>query len=192
MAEVFVDGEKVEFRGESPGSLGDVLNLVQGVLSGEARVVVSIRVDGNEYRDDQAECSFDSADRIEIESLSEPEVLARLAGSSFQEIGAAAGEGRLLCSEVMQNPWGRIRDRCIAVAEQFGAAVQNVSAVVVHSGEGSPLRAVAARVSEALNEWIDAIGQGDASAVCLRMSEGVLPAMDALQNELSAIAEGKK
>jgi hypothetical protein len=151
-----------------------------------------MRVDGKDYRDDQAECPFESEGRIEIESLSETEVLAQLARSSCQEIQVAANEGRLLCGEVIGNPWDQIRDRCVAVAERFGAAVQNVSAVVVHSGEGSSLGETAARVNEALNEWIDAIGQSDASAVCLRMSEGVLPAVEALRNELSTITGQEK
>lgn len=189
MAEVFVDGEKVEFRGEYPGSLGEVLNLVQGVLSGGSRVVVSMRVDGGDYRDDQAGCPVGPVKRIDIESLPETEVVARLVDSSLREMEVAANAGRSLCGEVLRIPWDHVRDRCIAVAEQFGGIVQNVSPIVVRSGEGSPLHNAAACVTNALNEWIDAIGQSDAGAVCLRMSERVLPEMEALRKELSAIAE---
>ncbi|MEM9160664.1 MAG: hypothetical protein AAGB46_16570, partial [Verrucomicrobiota bacterium] len=102
MAEVFLDGEKVDFEGTEPSSANELWNLVESFLGQQGRVLTQLTLDGEAWRLGDADCAFAKA---EFSSESQGQQVEALLASVLEKADAVGAYLEAFSGACLARPW---------------------------------------------------------------------------------------
>ena len=103
MSEVYVDGEKVVFEGETPENPAEIYDLLMTVLSEQGRAVTGFVADGvNLLSGEQPPESFE---RIDASSLSHRELTLQVIREFLDKTGAIGDDLRSYSKNILPIGW---------------------------------------------------------------------------------------
>jgi hypothetical protein len=183
VADVFLDGEKVEFEGDPPVALGDLHNLLQGVLASSGRVLAGMQVDRQEFSPALAAQPLAECGRVDAQSERAEDVVTELAHVLARELPVVVDATATLAERVLQLPWTEAQPECVAMADTLARCLEGSATLAARQAvPGFDLRVEA--LSGALGHWVDAVQAGDAAEVSLRLDSEVVPALQAVISAL--------
>ncbi len=193
MTEVFFDDEAVVFDGGAPKTIGDLLTLCHGSAEARRCVVVEVLCDGAPCAESDAGRELAAIGRVDVRTIPIRDALRAVAAECASTLDAAASRLAELDREVLRSPWSVVRDRCIALAQEFGGALEQCA--VLDGPEETrawrdELRDSMARVAEALEAWIERIATGDAPGLCVQGEMKLAPQLAEFARALARAAGG--
>lgn len=116
MGEVYLDGEKVDFQGNEPTSVGEVWNLIFGHLSGQGRSIDSVSLDGNETAPEALDADG-GYETLSFRSVSAEEQLAEMCARWASQSREEAGKASTLAAAILRKGWNEGQAEVIAFLE---------------------------------------------------------------------------
>lgn len=190
MAEVYLDGEKVDFQGDAPATLAAAWAAVEGYLGSVERVLEEALVDGAPVSAEQAQ-GMGSYARAEFRSAS---FAAKLSSLCEEWVGQCSETldaiGRLSAS-ALRSPWSESQASCVACLESLRPQVEGFGMLenfgrqrgADWSGEVSARYAAAAK---AVDRVVGAVESRDCVALSDRLALDLAPRWEALVGSVSA------
>ncbi|MGH8018567.1 MAG: hypothetical protein ACREIA_09790 [Opitutaceae bacterium] len=192
MTEIFFDDEAVVFEGEAPRTVGELVTLCQENAGARQRVVSEILCDGSPCEGVEAARELASVGRVAVRTVSIREALRAVTAQSASSLEAAKRELAGLDREVLRSPWTVVRDRCIDLAGNLGATLEQGAALAGRAeieGLQGELDGVMTRAADALEAWIEQIAAGEAAGVCLQGETKLAPRLMEFTDVLARVAQ---
>jgi hypothetical protein len=187
VSDVFLDGEKVEFSGSRPASVGEVRVALEEALASGGRVLAALTIDGQPFDESNGERPA-AGTRIEAHSLALAEALAQVSAALAPELAGLRDRARGLAHEVLRAPWAEMQQRCVQLVETAAGALQRAVEVAALAGEGSPPARAVSALATTIEAWMQAMQQQDAATIAVLLADEVTPAFDRLATVLAAKA----
>jgi len=174
VAEIYLDGEAVQFDGPAPSSWEQLLALIEQSLAASGRVLAGAAIDGVGVEAAADPSRYAAAARIDVRSLSLAEAVAQVSGDCARRARELGAEGGELCQAVVRQPWPGVVAGVLAFGGRLGEFLQQASGLVSDAGWA----ACADELTTALGPWMDAVAASDAAEVCVRLDRDILPVLE--------------
>jgi hypothetical protein len=188
--EIFIDGERIEFSGPPPDTVGGLLAVLEPVLTSAGRVLARLDVDGRACPENFTAADFAAAKRIEVFSMTVAEAVARVAASCAAAASSLHAQADALANDVLRAAWPEVRSQCVAFAESAGHLVQDAGALAPHFAGPGAQPEVLTQLIAALERWLDSVQVGDAAETSLQLHRGLGPVLLSLRDGADRLAKG--
>lgn len=188
MSAVYIDGEKVDFQGAAPATVGEAFGLVEHFLGENGRVIEAVLVNGEEMAVADA-VEAGSYERFEVKSLTVSQKLLAMCKLWQRECEGRVEESRTLASQVLRQKVSETNTQVVALLESLRPVLEGCGilenfgkenetgwsegfAKAFHEGVG------------AIDRIADAVESQDCVAISDRLAEGLARSWESVSREL--------
>lgn len=189
MAEVYLDGEKVDFQGEAPASLAAAWSAVENYLGSVERVLEEARVDGAPVTAEQAQDTGNYV-RAEFRSASFASKLSSLCEGWVSQCSENLTTARRLSSLALRSPWPESQASCVEFLESLRPCIEGFGMLENFGRQrgadwSAEVSARYAAAAEALDQVVGAVETRDCVALSDRLALDVAPRWGELVESVS-------
>ena len=124
MAEVYLDGERVQFEGPEPANAGELLVLLNHVLEKQERCITRYVVNGINYLQVAEEHRPLRFDRVEAVSQRQSKVLLDMVGDAMRNSAKLEGEMEEFSNAILRRPWSEMVREMQEFAQKLNPLVE--------------------------------------------------------------------
>ena len=124
MAEVYLDGERVQFEGPVPANPGELLVLLNHVLEKQERCITRYFVNGINYLQVAEEHRPLRFDRVEAVSQRQSKVLLDMIGDAMRNSAKLEGEMEEFSNAILRRPWSEMVREMQEFAQKLNPLVE--------------------------------------------------------------------
>ena len=181
MREVYLDGERVEFEGAAPRTLGAVWAVLESHLGASGRLLERAALDGAEWAA-SAEDGLESWERLELVSVTVEDRLSGLARGWLEGADAMLAAVNALAGEVLRCEWSAAQAATVARLGELQPQIEGFGLLASYAGDagwesGGELAEGFERCGAALEAAISAVERRDCAGLSDALAVDLGPAL---------------
>ena len=182
MAEVFLDGEKVDFQGSEPDSVSALWELLDGHLGQEGRVLDSMLLDGTDWSLGYEDRSYCRAEALSVSQGARIESLLVRALESGEDVSSGLA---LLSRKCLSQAFEQSKVEAMNLVEVVKPFLEVLGLVEMYGesherGWANSLAQEMGLLNDAIGGWLDAVELGKSIPLSDRSALTFRPAFQAV------------
>ncbi len=171
MANVFLDGESVDFQGPAPGSASEVWSLLENFMGQSGLLIQRMLVDGKEWTPDVGDGSGEFQS-IEVFSMTQEQNVSNMIGELLGQREGLLERWRASARAALSRPWESFREEAIEVLNATQPLVQCVGLLVEYSkNRDADWTSALEEVAELLNQALSSVMDAFEASNCIAFSD---------------------